>query len=104
MVFDNQKRPALLVGESLVAAAVPYLQRLGIEDEVAAVSAKKYGAALRHPSGLRVDFKFRRFSKSIPDSPYNIPRPEFDLILFRRAKSLGVCFVTTFAKVEKGGF
>jgi len=101
IVFDSQKRPSLLVGESLVPAAVPYLQRLGIEDEVAAVSAKKHGAALRHPSGLRVDFKFRRFSKSIPNYSYNIPRPEFDLILLRRAKSLGVHFVNALAKVEK---
>lgn len=103
VVFDNQKRPELLVGESLVPAAIPYLQRLGIEPDVAAISAKKRGAALRHPSGVRVDFKFRRFSRDIPDYSYNIPRPEFDQILVRRAKSLGVTFINSMAELEPLG-
>lgn len=101
IVFDSQKRPELVVGESLVPAAVPHLRRLGIEQQVAAISAKKRGAALRHASGLRVDFKFRQFSKTIPDYSYNIPRPEFDLTLLERAQSLGVRFVNKLAKVEK---
>lgn len=101
IIFDNQKRPSLIVGESLVPAAVPLLQRLGIEDEVAAMSALKRGAALRHVSGTRVDFRFRRFSRTIPNYSYNIPRPEFDELLIRRAKTLGVRFIHSRAVVEK---
>lgn len=101
LIFDNDKRPTLLVGESLVPAAIPYLQRLGIEDEVAAISIKKRGAALRHPSGKRIDFKFRRLENGVPDYAYNIPRPEFDDILSRRVQSLGVRYVKGNAIVEK---
>ncbi len=101
ILFDNEKRPSLLVGESLVPAVVPYLQRLGIEDDVAAISAKKQGAALRHSSGLRVNFNFRRFTKTIPNYSYNIPRPEFDELMCDRARAMGVRFVRGQAKVEK---
>ena len=35
-LFDDGRRPELLVGESLVPAVVPILQRLGLEAETAA--------------------------------------------------------------------
>ncbi len=100
LVFDNDKRPDLLVGESLVPAVMPHLRRLGIESEVAQISAKKYGAALRHPNGQRVDFKFRHFNRHVPNYSYNIPRPEFDRVLRCRAEAMGVRFVHHRAKVE----
>lgn len=101
VVFDDNKTPDLLVGESLVPAVIPILRRLGIEEQVAAISQIKRGAALRHANGNRVDFEFQAFGKSFPNYSYNIPRPQFDRIIRERAEQLGVKFVNRRAKVEK---
>lgn len=100
LVFDNERTPELLVGESLVPAVIPILRRLGIEDSVASVSHIKRGAALRHGNGNRVDFEFQTFGKQYPNYSYNIPRPQFDRIVRQRAETLGVRFVNHRAKVE----
>ena len=42
-VFDECKRPDLIVGESLVPGVIPLLRRLGIEEKVAAIGVKKPG-------------------------------------------------------------
>jgi NADPH-dependent 2,4-dienoyl-CoA reductase/sulfur reductase-like enzyme len=36
IVFDDDKRPELLVGESLIPSVIPVLRKLGIEERVAA--------------------------------------------------------------------
>lgn len=100
IVFDSGKTPDLIVGESLVSAIVPILRQLGIEQRVAEISHIKHGAALRHPNGARVDFKFQRFGKKYPDYSYNVPRPAFDNILRERAKELGVKFIAQKAGIE----
>ena len=101
VVYDDDHKPDLIVGESLVSAVIPILRKLGIEDKVAAISTLKYGAALRHANGTRVDFRFQEFGSDYPAYSYNIPRPEFDDIIKDHAKSLGVKFVQCRAKVEK---
>ena len=101
IVFDNGVRPDLIVGESLLPGVMPHIRQLGIEQEVAAISVKKYGAAIRHVGGLRLDFKFPTFGRDIPSYAYNIPRPQFDQLLQRRAETLGVRFVQQRALVEK---
>lgn len=104
-VFDDEKSPALIVGESLVPAVVPILRRLGIEDKVAEISHIKRGAALRlgrsHDEEVRVDFEFSDIGKGIPDYAYNIPRPQFDQIVRKRAEELGVKFINHRVKIEK---
>ncbi|MGH1540334.1 MAG: NAD(P)/FAD-dependent oxidoreductase [Arenicella sp.] len=100
IVFDDEKKPGLLVGESLVPAVIPLLRRLGIEKEVAQISSLKRGAALRHANGTRVDFRFRRFGSKFPNHSYNVPRPEFDRILLKRAEESGVKFINQRAKLE----
>lgn len=100
IVYDDDKRPELIVGESLVSAVMPILRRLGIEKEVARISVRKPGAALRHTNGQRVDFHFHRIGLDIPNYAYNIPRPEFDDIVRKRAEQLGVKFIAQRAQVE----
>jgi 2-polyprenyl-6-methoxyphenol hydroxylase-like FAD-dependent oxidoreductase len=93
-VFDDNKKPELLVGESLIPAAIPILQKLGIEEEVARISTRKEGAALRHYSAQpRVDFEFKKLGNSVPNYAYNVPRPQFDALIRARAESLGVQFI-----------
>lgn len=100
VVYDDEQKPDLIVGESLVSAVMPILRRLNIEEQVAAISTLKHGAALRHVNGTRIDFRFRQFGKEYPDYSYNIPRPEFDQVLRQQAATQGVRFVNQRATVE----
>lgn len=100
VIYDDGNKPDLIVGESLVSAVIPILRKLGIEDKVASVSTLKYGAALRHANGTRVDFRFQEFGTKYPAYSYNIPRPEFDQVIKEHTESLGVKFVLCRAKVE----
>ncbi|MBK1832272.1 tryptophan 7-halogenase [Verrucomicrobiaceae bacterium R5-34] len=100
VVFDDDKRPDLLVGESLVPAVVQTLKKLGIEERVADCSVKKPGASFFHPSDTRVHLKFTKHGKKEPGYAYNVPRPEFDNILRERAIELGVPFIHHRAKVQ----
>lgn len=99
VIFDSGKQPEMLVGESLVPAAIPLLRRLGIEAAVSAVAMRKPGVSLLHVDGVHFDFPFRSRGRGVPGYAYNIPRPEFDEILRNRAKSLGVHFVRKRATV-----
>lgn len=101
LVFDDAKRPDLLVGESLVPATVPVMRRLGIEEKVAAYSQRKPGVTFLHRQGTRLDFTFGVVAGTVPYA-YNIPRPQFDDTLRERAEELGARFVTHRATVEKG--
>ncbi|BCX48750.1 hypothetical protein HAHE_26580 [Haloferula helveola] len=103
VVFDDAKRPDLLVGESLLPTVVDLMRRLKIEDRVKEFSQFKPGVAFMHRGGLRLDFLFPEgVLGKTPNYSYNIPRPEFDNLLRTRAEELGVEFVTRRAKVERG--
>lgn len=102
LVFDDDKRPELLVGESLLPTVVDLMRRLGIEDRVKEFSTHKPGVAFMHRGGLRLDFFFpEKTLGKTPNYSYNIPRPEFDNLLRTRAEELGVTFVKRRAAVEK---
>ncbi|MBK7753771.1 MAG: tryptophan 7-halogenase [Flavobacteriales bacterium] len=45
-VFYLEKRPEIIVGESLVPAIIPMLRELGVEDEVKSYSTFKPGASV----------------------------------------------------------
>ncbi|MDB6078913.1 MAG: hypothetical protein JWO82_2660 [Akkermansiaceae bacterium] len=102
LVYDDAKRPELLVGESLVPATVPVMRRLGIEERVAAFSQYKPGVSFLHRHGTRIDFNFGPIAGALPTYAYNIPRPQFDDLLKTRAEELGVSFVTHRAELVKG--
>lgn len=93
IVFDDDKRPALLVGESLIPAVIPILRKLGIEDCVRDISTYKPGASFFHGGGSRLHFKFRDRGRNAPGYAYNVQRPLFDNLLRERATELGVRFV-----------
>ncbi|MGJ8644964.1 MAG: NAD(P)/FAD-dependent oxidoreductase [Luteolibacter sp.] len=101
IVFDDDKRPALLVGESLVPSVIPVLRRLGIEDRVREFSVYKPGASFFHGGGARLHFSFRDRGKKAPGYAYNVPRPQFDKLLRERAMELGVEFVDSRASLVK---
>lgn len=103
VVFDDDKRPDLLVGESLLPTVVSLMRRLGIEERVAAFSQYKPGVGFLARDGSRLDFFFpQRAIKGMPNYAYNIPRPEYDNLLRTRAEELGVTFVKRRAELEVG--
>jgi flavin-dependent dehydrogenase len=103
VIFDDDQRPDLLVGESLLPTVVDLMRRLGIEERVAEFSQRKPGVAFMHRDGKRIDFLFPKgVLGKTPNYAYNIPRPKFDDLLRSRAEELGVEFIHHRAKVEKG--
>lgn len=103
LVFDDEKRPELLVGESLLPPVVDLLRRFGLEERTKAFSTFKPGVAFMHRGGLRLDFFFpERALGDTPSYAYNVPRREFDAMLRERAEELGATFVKCRAEVEVG--
>jgi flavin-dependent dehydrogenase len=100
-LFDDGRRPELLVGESLVPAAVPILKRLGIEAETAAFSCVKPGVSFVWSPGVRFSFTFARFAPRVFPYAYNIPRPRFDEALLARAVAAGAHRVIARARLER---
>src|SRR5262245_2110004 len=102
-LFDDGRCPELLVGESLVPAVVPILQRLGLEDETASFSRVKPGVSFIWSPTDRFSFSFARFAPGVFPYAYNIPRPQFDDVVLARAVASGVARVVTHARLEPTG-
>ena len=100
-IFDDGKRPDLVVGESLVPGVVPVLRRLGLEERVAAIGLHKPGVSFTMPGRDRVDFNFKHVTRcGLPDYAYNVPRPAFDRLLDDRASESGARRVRARVRVE----
>jgi flavin-dependent dehydrogenase len=101
VVFDNGRRPEMLVGESLIPAVIPILRRLGIEDEVKRIARHKPGVSFLHEHAASIHFNFAPIARHLPTYAYNVERKSFDQLLKDRAISLGAEFVPATARVEK---
>ena len=89
-LFDDGRRPDLIVGESLIPAIIPVLRKLGIEDRAAAVCERKPGVSFTFGLGEEIDFCFESVAAcSLPTYAYNAPRPAFDRLFDVRAAELG---------------
>jgi flavin-dependent dehydrogenase len=102
-LFDDGRRPELLVGESLVPAVIPILQKLGLEDETASFSRVKPGVSFIWSPSDRFSFSFARFAPGVFPYAYNIPRPRFDDAVLARAVASGVERVVAHARFAPGG-
>jgi flavin-dependent dehydrogenase len=99
-LFDDGRRPELLVGESLVPAVVPILQRLGLETETAACGRVKPGVSFIWSPTTRFSFTFARFAPTVFPYAYNIARPRFDDAVVAKAVAVGVHRIVTHARLE----
>src|SRR2546430_1506728 len=90
-LFDDGRRPDLIVGESLIPAVVPVLRRLGLEERAAAICQLKPGVTFTFGVNEQVEFCFESLARSgAPPYAYNSPRPAFDRLFDDRADELGV--------------
>ena len=103
VVFARSKRPPIIVGESLVPAVVPFLRRLGVEEEVASFSIWKGGATFVFDRDSRVSFRFTEVRKARTTYSYNVPRDLFDAALLNAARRAGARVLDSPAGVERVG-
>ncbi|MEA3209641.1 MAG: hypothetical protein QOE70_2698 [Chthoniobacter sp.] len=103
-IFDDGRRPELIVGESLIPAIIPVLRKLGLEERAAAICQHKPGVSFTFDVGEEIDFCFQSVAAcSLPTYAYNAPRPAFDRLFDDRADELGAKRVRTRAKIERVG-
>ncbi len=90
VVLEKARHPRFHIGESLLPANLPLLERLGVADAVRAIGMEKWGAEFISPwDGRRQEFQFANaWDKTLPMS-YQVRRSEFDEILIRRAAAQG---------------
>ncbi len=102
-VFYLEKRPDIIVGESLVPAIIPFLRELGIEDEVKSYSTYKPGASVWVNKDEEATSPFSFGGGGLPPYAYNVPRTKFDKTIFDLANREGVAFFKQAAKLDKIG-
>ena len=101
-LFDDGRRPDLIVGESLIPAIVPVLRKLGLEERAAAICQHKPGVTFTFSPEEQIEFTFQSLAgTAMPTYAYNSPRPAFDCLLEQRADELGVKRARVQAKVER---
>ena len=95
-LFDDGRRPELVVGESLIPAVIPILQKLGLEARAAAICRHKPGVTFTLNAHEKIEFCFQSLAgTTMPTYAYNAPRPALDQLLDQRADELGVRRVRT---------
>ncbi len=102
-VFHLEKRPEIIVGESLVPAIIPFLQELGVEDEVKTYSTYKPGASVWVNKDEEATSPFSFGGGGLPHYAYNVPRIKFDKTIFDLAIREGVTFFSHAAKLQQVG-
>jgi flavin-dependent dehydrogenase len=103
-LFDDGRRPELIVGESLIPAVIPILRKLGLEERAAAICQHKPGVTFTLDATDKIEFCFTSLAGTpMPTYAYNAPRPAFDNLFDQRAEELGVQRVRARAKIERCG-
>jgi len=101
VLFHKAKRPPIIVGESLVPAIVPFLRRLGVEDQVKAFSIFKPGATFVLTTDKDISFRFEEAVGAEVNYSYNTPRDQFDAVILQAARDAGATILEGTAGVER---
>ncbi len=91
VVLEKAYHPRFHIGESLLPANLPLLEKLGVAEAVKAIGMEKWAAEFVSPwhANKSETFKFGdAWDKSMPFS-FQVRRSEFDEILIRNATRLG---------------
>jgi flavin-dependent dehydrogenase len=88
-IFEKDRFPRWHLGESLLPQSMPTLEALGLLPTMHERFMVKYGAQFRDEQGREARFVFANaFDKRCPYA-FQVPRDEFDDMLFRHAGKLG---------------
>ncbi len=93
-ILEKGRHPRFHIGESLLPANLPLLERLGVGDAVREIGIRKYAAEFVSPHHLQQQrFLFAdAWDKSAPYA-YHVRRSEFDAILARNAVDCGATLI-----------
>lgn len=100
VLFTRDKRPPLVIGESLVPAVIPFLRDLGVEQEIAAYSTYKPGATFVLNPGEEMSFTFAQIPNAVTNYSYNVPRDLFDTSVLAAAERAGAKVVRRSVRFE----
>jgi flavin-dependent dehydrogenase len=101
-IFHTDKRPPLIVGESLLPAVIPMLLDLGIEEEVKTFSIYKPGATVCLKVDEIISAPFVNAKGKLPPYAYNTDRVLFDQAVLNSAERAGAKIFRFASKLEKG--
>jgi len=89
-LIEKARHPRFHIGESLLPANLPLLEKLGVADQVRAIGMEKWGAEFVSPwHDHKQAFQFANaWDKSMPYA-YQVERAAFDEILIRNAAKKG---------------
>jgi flavin-dependent dehydrogenase len=102
-IWHKPKSAPLIVGESLVPAIIPMLQKLGVEEMVRNFSTFKPGATFNLSEDINFSFFFRQLTGTTATYAYNVPRAQFDEALLDAARKAGTKVFETPANLERVG-
>ncbi|MBW2290158.1 MAG: FAD-dependent monooxygenase, partial [Deltaproteobacteria bacterium] len=103
VLFAHGKRQPLIVGESLVPACIPFIRRMGIEEEIAAYSNWKGGATFVFGRDESMSVRFDEVRGAKTTYSYNVPRDRFDASCLEAARRSGARVVEQAAVLERDG-
>jgi len=89
LLLERDVHPRFHIGESLLPANVPLLERFGVLAQVEAIGVRKYAADFPAEGMGYGSFPFSRALNPISGHAYQVRRSEFDQLLFERAAELG---------------
>ncbi|NZA27424.1 tryptophan 7-halogenase [Luteimonas sp. SJ-92] len=90
VLLEKDAHPRFHIGESLLPMNLPILERLGVLEQVRAIGVHKAGADFSRPDDSTNVFRFSRALSPRYDYAFQVPRAEFDRLLFARARDCGV--------------
>lgn len=84
-LLEKEQHPRFHIGESLLPMNVPILERLGVLEDVRSIGVLKRGADFPNDAGGYNTFRFSRALDAKADFAFQVPRAQFDQVLFERA-------------------
>jgi flavin-dependent dehydrogenase len=90
LLLERDHHPRFHIGESLLPANMPIIERLGLLDAVREIGVLKLGADFPTMNGGGYNvFRFSRALGKTPPFAFQVKREEFDELLFQHAGSQG---------------
>ena len=89
-LLEKDHHPRFHIGESLLPMTMPLLERLGVLEDMRAIGTLKLGADFPDEQGGYNTFKFARALDAKSPFALQVPRADFDRILFEQARREGV--------------